>query len=281
MTGWALLGFALASIDREQVAAALLPTMADDELRALEQTAGLVRADATQGGTPAKVPVLLGIDGPAWVDAPLRAAIERRGIVELDRGPHGLRAEMIVQDDAAVLSLRLERRGWALRAPTPTRRRLAPALAIGPALLAGAVWLRTRRGAPSLLLAGLLSQLLACTWPWPAALPSLALADELAASPLLRPVVALAQGLGDGAVVLGAGVIAACLVLVWFDHRRSRERPWAPQLLGIAAVIGACAWIEAAVRVGVLGWWSAPLPAIATVIATAAHVVVRRQDRTT
>lgn len=275
----ALWGYALASISAERVAQGLLPAMADDELRALEDTAGLGHGDAGQGGAPARVPVLLTIAGPSWVDAPLREAIARRGVFELDRGPHGLQAEMVVQDDAAVLSLRLERRGWAVRAPIPTRRRLAPALALVPALLAGLVWLRTGRIAAAVLAAGVLAQLLACTWPWPAVLPSYALADELAASPLLRPLLALARGLDDGGVTLGGGVIAACLVLAWFDHRRSRERPWAPQLLRLVAVLAACAWLEAAVRVGVLGWLHAPLAIGATLVVVVAHGVVHRWGR--
>jgi hypothetical protein len=89
--------------------------------------------------------------------------------------------------------------------------------------------------------------------PPPELFPPQGLLATWAGGPLFATVIATIQGMSTLHVAIAAAVLAGSLLLVGFDHQRSRERSgdlglaWA----GFAAVfggVGAIAWIEAASR---------------------------------
>ena len=53
---------------------------------------------------------------------------------------------------------------------------------------------------------------------------------------------------------IGGGVIALCMVLAGFDHRRSGDRGGVLLISGVLGAMGALAWVEIAGRVGLFAW---------------------------
>jgi hypothetical protein len=76
--------------------------------------------------------------------------------------------------------------------------------------------------------------------------------EQLRASWVIRPLLDLGARLDERGVAIAGGVIALCVVLAWFDHRRSRDRPL--PVVGLAIAVSAIAWSEAALRVSCGAW---------------------------
>jgi hypothetical protein len=174
------------------------------------------------------------------------------------------------------LRLALERRGWSVHAPRPTRRRLLPALAAWPVLLGLATWARWRAGVVAVVVAAVLAQLALAVWPWPDAVPPASAREDFVRGPLVAPIVALARGLDELGTALAAGVIAMCLVLAWFDHRRSRSTGARTLVRGLAAVMGVVALVEAIARSGWAASWLTLAGAATLVLVLVATLAVPR-----
>jgi hypothetical protein len=224
--------------------------------------------------------VAVAVDGPEWVREAITSAIAQDDVYVVRDGPHRIVGELVFTPPVVALRLSLERRGWLLHA-TPVRRRLAPALAIVPALVGVGAWAWSRRIALGALVAGALAQLLVWLWPWPAELRAPRWIDDVAAGPVGAGVVGLARAMDDTAVAIAAGVVALTIVLAAFDHRRSQSRGTSVLAPGVAALVGVVAWIEAAGRASVGGWLVTAYGIVAFALSVVLVVLVVRQHRRT
>jgi len=191
--------------------------------------------------------------GPLWIADEASAAVDADPI--FTRGePHVLRIEVVEHARTYGIRGQLWRQGWSLRSPEPLWVSPAPWIVLFSAL-AGAGWaaLRGRMGG-GLMVAGLLAQGLSMGLPWPASFTRPSLQQTWRDGPAGHAVVELARGLPDVSVAVGAGVITLCVLLMLFDHRRSAERGGGLLLSGLLGVMGAAAWIEASLRVGLAPW---------------------------
>lgn len=188
--------------------------------------------------------------GPLWVTEELTAAVEADEALRIEEGAHRVMAEVVGASPAIALRLSLERQGWLLRTPRPLRLRTAPWVAVLSAIL-GVFTLRfIRRLGAALAVAGLLAQGTVALLPWPPVLASRGLVDSWSSGPLGIGLRRFAVSLPDEAFAIGLGVVVMCTILVAFDHRRSRNRGGNLLLWGALGLVGAIAWVEAAVRVG-------------------------------
>ncbi len=262
--GGAVLAAGLAArADDGTLFARVLPSLARHELEALDRLAGLRAAD----GKPRDADGLpIALDGDDTATSIVREAVADDGVWRLAEGPHRLVVEPVALARACALRLSLERRGWILHTAQPTRRRLLPALALVPALLGLAVWARWRRRLAAVLVAAATAQTALALWPWPAELPPGRWLDDLAAGPLVAPVVALARGLEELGTALAVGVITLCLLLAWFDHRSSRARGAGLVGAGMLAVFGGLALLEAATRASWSAWCLTLVGALASAL---------------
>lgn len=195
--------------------------------------------------------------GPLWLSSALAEAARHDPVFDPVDGPHVLQAEVVGASHLLAVRLELTRQGWSLQMPQPIRIRMSPWIVVLAGVL-GALSLRwLRRIGPALLLAGGLGQALLAAaelWqPFPAPLRPRgvleAMKDGLAAE-LAR---GWADALPDTAAALGAGIVALCLVLMVFDHRRSRGRSPTLLLHATAGIVGTLALLEAALRTGADG----------------------------
>jgi hypothetical protein len=128
--------------------------------------------------------------------------------------------------------------------------RTAPWIAVVAAVL-GVFMLRwVRRFAAAFVVAGVSAQVIVSLLPWAPNVAARGVIDAWASGPLGLGLQRLAARLPDEAMAVGAGVVVLCLVLVVFDHKRSRERGGALALWGLAGAIGVLAWLEAGARLG-------------------------------
>jgi hypothetical protein len=238
----------------------VLPALARSELATLDQLAGL-RTDEGSPRSDAPLPVELDAAAPAAV----RAAIAADEVYAPGPGPHHLFVELVVLERAAALRLSLERRGWTVHAPTPSRRRLFPGLAMVPMLIGLLAWARWRDRVIALVAAAGLAQLAVTLWPWPVALPAGSLRADLLAAPLVAPALALALRLDELGSMLAGGLIALCLVLAWFDHRRSRARGGRWLLRALLGAIAAVSLVEASTRASLPAWCTTWIGALASI----------------
>lgn len=250
VVAWLWSAITLAFVDNDALSSRVAASLFDSELAALDAAAGM--RDAGGGVRVDPVGVRVDVEGPAWVRVAALGAVAEDPAYVIGEGPHRLIGEFAVDGHAAAARWSLERRGWAVRAPNPTTRRMLPALAWLPLLFAVLAFRRWQRPAAAAIGVGVAAQAASFSWPWPTGLPIPTAGDELRASPLLGPILRLATSLDDRGVAIAGGVIALCVVLAWFDHRRSRERPvpWAR----VAVVVGSLAWCEAAARVSCIAW---------------------------
>jgi len=270
---WAFAAAALWFASPESLAERVAPGLFGSELAALDRAAGIRDADGTVRVEP--VPVRVEVEGPPWVQSAALAAVVADAGYAVGQGPHRLLGEFVLDGHAAAARWSLERRGWAVRAPAPTARRLLPALAWAPLLLALLAHRRWRRPAWIAAAAAIAAQALSFAWPWPSGLPTPTPADELRSSPAIRPLLQLATELDEGGVAIAGGVIALCLVLAWFDHRRSPDRP--VPLAGLAIAIAALVWVEAALRVSCGAWMTTPSGALSLLGAVGFSVLGTRR----
>jgi hypothetical protein len=272
LLSWVLAAAALWFVSSESLAERVAPALFGSELAALDRAAGIRDADGRVRVDP--VVVRVEVDGPPWVQSAALAAVAQDPAYLVAQGPHRLLGEFALDGHAAAARWSLERRGWAVRAPAPTARRLLPALAWAPLLLALLAHRRWRRPAMIAAATAVATQALALGWPWPSGLPAPTLADQLRTSPAIRPLLELAAQLDERGVAIAGGVIALCLVLAWFDHRRSPDRP--VPVAGFVIAIAALVWCEAAVRVSCGAWLVTPSGALSLLGAVGYLVLDRR-----
>lgn len=192
--------------------------------------------------------------GPLWVLDVVERAAERSPWFTVGSSPHLLRGEVIDERGGVALQLHLWRGGWELREPEPRRVRIAAWAAVVAGLLGAVAAAYTRKLSFGLATAGVFAQVLLAVDPLPPELfPPQGVLAAWSDGPLLGELFAAIRTMSPMHVALAAAVVAACLVLVAFDHRRSRGQGgdlglgWA----GVAAALGsfgALAWLEAASR---------------------------------
>lgn len=265
-------GLARRSIDE----LALLAGLADDQGKLLREE-------------PMAVEVIAD-GGPMWVLETVERAAEQSRYFEVDASPHLLRGEIIDERGGVALQLHLWRGGWELREPQPYRVRIAAWAAVVAGLLGAVAGLFTRKLSVGLATAGVLSQLLLAIDPLPPELfPPQRMFAAWAEGPLLGELIRAIRAMSTLHVALASAVVAACLVLVAFDHRRSRGQGGDVGLgsAGIAAVVGgfgALAWIEAASRGSLFaacdvrfGAWSGYLALLGLIVAWLPAIRVARE----
>jgi hypothetical protein len=269
-------------------------SMASRSLTELAQLAGL----ADERGTllreePLAVEVIAD-GGPLWVIPAIERAVEASPWFAVGRSPHLLRAEIIEEQGGIALQLHLWRSGWELREPDPRRIRVAGWAPVVAGLFGALVALALRRLDAGLATSGVFAQLLLAIDPLPPELfPPQRLTQAWADGPL-GGVIASIQTLGPLETALAAAVLAASLVLVAFDHRRSRERSATHGSIplgraGLAAALGsfgAVAWIEAAARGSLLaacdlrfGAWAGLLALAGLIVAWLPAIRLAREVR--
>lgn len=248
-------------------------TLAVSALDELALLAGIVDDSGKLQRDEAMPVEVISDGGPMWVLDSVESAVFGSGYFTVGNSPHLLRTELIDERGGVALQLHLWRSGWELREPEPRRIRIAPAAVVLAGLLGGALSLLTRRLSFGIAAAGVLAQLLLALDPLPPDLfPPQPLLDTWASGPLVARTVAGIRQLGTIGLAGVAAIGAGSLVLVAFDHRRTRgqETDVGLGLATIAAVcgtIGGVAWIEAAsrgalfaacdVRFGAWGGWLA------------------------
>lgn len=229
--------------------------------------------------------------GPLWVIDTVERAAEASPWFTIGASPHLLRAEIIDERGGVALQLHLWRSGWELREPQAHRVRIAAWAAVIAGIVGAVAAVYARRISFGLATAGVLAQVLLALDPLPPELfPPQRLSTAWAEGPLFGPVFAAIRAMSTLHMALAAAVVAACLVLVAFDHRRSRGQGgdvglgWA----GIAALIGslgAIAWIEAASRGSLFaacdlrfGAWSGHLALLGLIVAWLPAIRVARES---
>lgn len=228
--------------------------------RALDEL-GLLAGLVDEGGQllrdePLAVEVIAD-GGPLWALEVVERAVEASPWFTRGNSPHLLRTELVETSGAGAgvaLQLHLWRSGWELREPAPRQVRVAVWAAVLAGLLGALAASFSRRISVGLGTAGLVGQALLAAIPLaPELSPAQGLLATWAEGPLLAPLIGAIQRMSALHMAIAAAVLAASLVLVGFDHQRSREQGrdlglgWA----GFAALfggLGALAWIEAASR---------------------------------
>lgn len=220
-------------------------------LAGLRDEHGLVVADR-----PLRVSVVQE-GGPLWLHETLADVARRDEAFEPGDGPHVLEAETLPGPDTLAVRVGLLRRGWSLQLPRPMRVRVSPWVGIVGAVL-GALSLRwVRRLGPALLLAGIAAQVLCMivesVRPFGSALAPRRWTEAVSDGIGARWLQAWAETLPDISTSVGAGIVALCVALMLFDHRRSPHRSPAWLLSSLVGLLGAIAWLEASLRTGLDG----------------------------
>jgi hypothetical protein len=230
------------------------------------------------------LPVAANLEGgPLWLHVELEAALQADPVFELADSPNLVRMEVVGSEHAFGLATALYRQGWNLRLPHPVRIRIAPWLATITAVVGVFVSLALQRVGWGLLVAGGAAQLVSSWLPWEATLQPASWSVAVREGPLGSAVMAWASTLPDSSLAIGAGVIALCTILVFFDHRRSPARGGFLVVHGLAGVAGLLLWVEAAAREsGMLAWARTGAGALSLVVLVAAwvtSVALRDGDR--
>jgi hypothetical protein len=265
-------------------------TLAVAQLDELALLAGLADdAGELQRDEPMPVEVISD-GGPLWGLDSVDRAVSGSRYFAIGNSPHLLRTELIDERGGIALQLHLWRGGWELREPQPRRIRVAPAAVVLAGLLGAAVSLLTRRLSFGIAAAGVLAQLLIAIDPLPSDLfaPQPVL-DTWASGPLVARMLAGIRQLGTlglaGVTAIGAG----SLVLVAFDHRRTRGREddvglGLATLAAVCGTIGGVAWIEAASRGSLFaacdvrfGAWGGALALVGLLLAWVPAIRVARE----
>ena len=192
--------------------------------------------------------------GPMWAIESVEQAVSGSRYFVVGNSPHLLRTEVVEARGGVALQLHLWRGGWELREPEPRRIRIAPAAVVLAGLIGAALSLLTQRLSLGIAAAGLLAQLLLAWDPLPLDLfPPQLLADAWSTGPLVDRTVTAIRGLGTIGMGMIAAVGAGSLVLVAFDHKRTRGREedlglGMATLAAVFGTIGGVAFVEAASR---------------------------------
>jgi hypothetical protein len=228
--------------------------------------------------------------GPLWALDSVERAVSGSSYFAVGNSPHLLRTELIDERGGIALQLHLWRGGWELREPEPRRVRVAPAAVVLGGLLGAALSLLTRRLSLGIVAAGVLAQVLLAFDPLPPELfPPQRLFDTWATGPLVGRGLAVIRKLDTLGLALVAAVGAGSLVLVAFDHRRTRGREDAlglgsATLAAVFGTIGGVAWLEAASRGSLLaacdlrfGAWAGWLALLGLILAWVPAIRVARE----
>ena len=180
------------------------------------------------------------------------------------QGPHQLRFEYVQDGRTWAVRGQLWRKGWSLRPPEPAIARIVPWVVVLAAALGAVLWIRRVPLAIAAAVAAIAAQAGLSAVPWPEALLRPTWSEAIANGPAGRAVTGWARALPQQSVAIGAGVIALCVVLMVFDHRRSRDRGGWALVTALVTVVSAVVWIEAALRAEALAWASTGLGALGT-----------------
>ncbi len=198
--------------------------------------------------------------GPGWMRESIASELPQSRAFREGGSPHLLRIEGVDAERGFATQLRLWRAGWDLRLPQPVRRRMQPGT-FGAAVGVGAcVWAASRRLAWGVLVAGLASVLALALFALELPVPGAkGLMDELAHAPFWVGLSALFTANEQLSTSLIFALVAFCLVLAYFDHRRSRDDASSltlPRTFFDALALGAggLLLVETALR---SGWWDA------------------------
>lgn len=229
-------------------------TMAGRSLAELSLLAGIAGDD---GGLLRADPMPIEVisdGGPLWALDSVERAVAADPHFSVGDSPHLLRAELIDARGGMAMQLHLWRAGWELRVPEPRTIRIAPWAAIIGGILGAVVGVFTQRVSVGIAAAGVLAQLGLAVDPLPRELfPPHRMIEEWAQGPLFGRVIPLIQGLEGLHLGIVAAALAGSLVLVGFDHRRTRGREddvglGPASLTALLGTFGAVMWIEAASR---------------------------------
>jgi hypothetical protein len=192
--------------------------------------------------------------GPMWALGSIERAVSGSRYFAVGNSPHLLRVELVEARGGVALQLHLWRAGWELREPQPRRIRISPASVVLAGLIGAALSLLTRRLSLGIVAAGALAQLLLWLDPLPLDLfPPQQLADAWASAPLIDRTVGAIRRMETIGLGMIAAIGAGSLVLVAFDHKRTRGREddlglGIATLAALFGTIGAVAFVEAASR---------------------------------
>lgn len=238
----------------QQTRAQVLGALTRSSLDELALLAGVVD-DAGQLQREAAMPLeVVAEGGSVWALETVRASVEANPNFSVDASSHILRSEIVEAPGGIAVQLHLWRAGWELREPEPRRARVAPWAAILGGVLGAIAALFSGRLSIGLATSGVLAQLALNFDPLPRGLfPSQTLAQAWASGPLAQRGMAWIRGMGSAELAVLVGLLTVSLILVAFDHRRSRGEV---QDLGLGGAsltaglgfIGALCWLEAASR---------------------------------
>lgn len=231
-----------------------LERLAARELDELALLAGVVDdAGVRQRDEPLVVEVVQD-GGSLWIGPAVARAVDASGDFATGNSRHLLRVEVLEDPRALALQLNLWRSGWQLRVPEPLRVRTSPWVIVVALALAAVVAPLVRRISVALALAGVVAQLLlVLVAPPPELFAPRTLVEEWRQGPLFGWLVPALDRLTPLQLALAVAVVTMCLILVRFDHQRSRAGEDALDLASAAAfallgALGLVALIEAALR---------------------------------
>lgn len=287
LVGALLACLALAWLGGEATREVALERMAERELDELALLAGVVD-DQGQPLRDEPLPVEVVQDaGSLWIAPAVERAVDASGSFVTGKSPHLLRVEVIEDPRAIALQLHLWRAGWQLRTPEPLRVRTSPWMLVVAGLLGAAAALLVRRVSLGLACAGLLAQILLALIAPPAELfAPRSLVDEWRQGPLFGRLVPAIDAMTPIELAIAAALVCLCLILVAFDHRRSRAREGAldlgsATLFATLGAIGLIGLIEAALRssfVAALGHWPGLLALFGVALAWLPALALAREQ---
>lgn len=253
-----------------------LERLAARELDELALLAGVVDdAGVRQRDEPLVVEVVQD-GGSLWIAPAVARAVDASGDFATGNSRHLLRVEVLEHPRALALQLNLWRAGWQLRVPEPLRVRTSPWVVVVALALAACVAPLVRRISLALALAGVVAQvLLVLVAPPPDLFAPLTLAEEWRRGPLFGWLVPALERLTPLQLAIAVAIVALCLVLVGFDHRRSRAGDDAldlasASLFALLGALGLVALLEAALRssfAAALVHWSGMLALLGLLLA--------------
>ena len=193
--------------------------------------------------------------GSLWILPAIEHAVDESPWFQTGNSPHLLRVEVIEDPRALALRLHLWRGGWELRSPEPLRIRTQPWVLVVGGLLGAVGAVLVRRASMGLALAGVLAQLLlAFVVPPVDVFAPQTNWLEWQSGPLFGRLLPWIAAMRSIDLAIALGVITLCLVLVGFDHRRSKSHDdlnlVSASLLALLGSAGVIALVEAAFRSG-------------------------------
>lgn len=194
--------------------------------------------------------------GSLWITPAIERAVDESAWFATGNSPHLLRVEVVEDPRALALQLHLWRAGWELRSPEPLRVRTTPWMIVIAGLIGAATTLLFRRASVGLALAGVLAQLLLATVIPPRDLfAPQRLWAEWEQGPLFGRLLPWIDTMTPLHLTIAVTLISACLILVGFDHRRSKSSADGSSLasvsvLAVLGTLGLLGLIEAVFRSG-------------------------------